>query len=169
MMQSMLELEHSLSIALLRLDELICFDSAAIFLRDGDGDELRLLQTMGLPPERIGVSSISPGERTLGQREANTIIWGWGSGRSKLPYSQIDRTAAAGMAVRLYTLDNFIGLLFVGTRRPQGFTEQAACPLGAVRPAYHLPDSAVAASSNGKHRPSNRAWQPASVLAAPSQ
>ncbi|MDX2284059.1 MAG: sensor domain-containing diguanylate cyclase [Bacteroidia bacterium] len=123
MMQSITVPEQSLSVALIRLEELIPFDSAAIFLRDGDSADLKLLQAMGLPTNRIGVRTLSGRYSTRLESQENGVLAWTGDFRSgAFPYSEIDTGMPCGMVISLRTLDTEIGLLYLGTRRRTGFS-----------------------------------------------
>lgn len=120
MMQSLYDLEHMLSAALLRLDELMPCDSAAIFLRDADDPQMSLSQTIGIRNEEVGLRTLSLNEQALLLHEEFTGLLvpnlsASGGARTLGAFGRFDPKAAGAIVVPLRTLDDLFGVIYVGS------------------------------------------------------
>jgi diguanylate cyclase (GGDEF)-like protein len=127
MMQSLYDLEHMLSAALLRLEELVTCDAAAVYLRDPDDPEMSLAQTMGLEAERIALRRIPLArQERLRDPEFNAVYV-----PNALPgdpdlgaFAELDPSARSVVVVPLRTLDDLFGVLVVTSHKPGALTER---------------------------------------------
>jgi len=139
MMQSLYELEQVLSVAQLRLGDLIGCESTAVFLREADDANMNLVQTMGLSPERVGAVTIAAPEQALVHgAEFGALYWPDvpAARREMGIFAGIDPDARSAMIVPLRTLDDIFGVIFVSSRRLNAFTEVDRIRLG--RFAQHI-------------------------------
>jgi diguanylate cyclase (GGDEF)-like protein len=139
MMQSLYELEQVLSVAQLRLGDLIGCESTAVFLREADGSIMNLVQTMGLPPERVGTVIIPASEQSIVHgAEFGAIYWPdvAAVAREMDIFARIDPDARSVMIVPLRTLDDIFGVIYVAAGQPNAFSENDRVRLG--RFAQHI-------------------------------
>jgi diguanylate cyclase (GGDEF)-like protein len=126
MMQSLYELEQVLSVAQLRLGDLIGCDSTAVFLREADDASMNLVQTMGLPPERVGAITIPASEQSIVHgAEFGALYWPdvVTARRDMDVFANIDPDARSVMIVPLRTLDDIFGVIYVASARTNAFSD----------------------------------------------
>lgn len=133
MMDSLYDLENMLSVALIRLPDLVPCDVAAVFLRDtsGEGDgHLNLVQMMGAKPD------VTPPVRQLPLAEQEDIWRGefaprrWHDVRQYTDglgtLAAFNPEARGVLVAPLRTLNDFFGLLYLSVPTPGGISEETA-------------------------------------------
>jgi diguanylate cyclase (GGDEF)-like protein len=127
MMESLRELSTMLSAGLMRLQELLPGDTAAIYLRETDGLDMRLAQHASLSGTEPGKAALSREEQDP-LRVADLSVAYWPDTRlSKAEmgaFRQIYPNAASMMAVSLHTIDDIFGAVVVSAPEPNVFTER---------------------------------------------
>jgi diguanylate cyclase (GGDEF)-like protein len=129
MMQSLYDLEHMLSAALLRLDDLLPNDGTAIFLREPDDPQMSLAQTIGIRNADVGLRSLSLADQTMFQSQepigiliADTQAPG---AEARLgAFKRFDSRARSIIVAPLRTMDDLFGVICVVSHNPNQFTER---------------------------------------------
>ncbi len=127
MMESLRELSSMLSACLMRLQELLPGDNAAVFLRDTDGLEMKLAHY-------ASGSGTEPAKKILSSREQDPLrladfsVAYWpdtGAARSEMGvFRHIYPNAGSMMAVSLRTIDDVFGAVVVSAPQADFFTER---------------------------------------------
>ncbi|MBC8101625.1 MAG: diguanylate cyclase [Cytophagales bacterium] len=127
MMESLQSLETMLSAALLRLQELIPCDTAAVFLRDYEGLEMQLVEYSSNCGEKP-VKFLLTHEEQEPLRLAGYTVASWSdstaSAQEMGAFCDIVPGARSVMAATLRTLDDVFGAIIVTAKEPGAFTER---------------------------------------------
>jgi diguanylate cyclase (GGDEF)-like protein len=126
MMESLHDLEPMLSVALLRLGDLVACDTATVFMRDADDPTMRLVQSMGLSADQLTVRSIPLTQQNIVHNaEFGAHVWPdvrAGLGEMGL-FASVDSEAESAILVPLRTLDDVFGVILLTAHRPEAFSE----------------------------------------------
>ena len=128
MMESLDNLEPMLAVGLLRVDELVPADTLAIFLREPDGPDFLLAQTMGIADKSVGLHRIPLADQQIVQEaKLSALVWA-GLHENQAAhdqagiFNQLDAEARSILVVPLGTLDDAFGVLYLARRNNQQFT-----------------------------------------------
>ncbi len=127
MMQSLLDVEYMLSVALLHLDDQIGNDAAAIYIRnaeDAPGSPLRLAQDYNIGEGNGQLPALSP-EQTyeLAQAEHEVLYWPdmFAEPDTNL-WRRVDKSARSVIVVPLRMVEDVFGAMVVVAKRPYAFS-----------------------------------------------
>lgn len=124
MMDSLDDLENILSVALIRLTELVPCDVAAVYLRDSDGQRLELAQASGLSGSAVPVRSLSVSDVDVPRDET-----GYWPDTERLPggelgpLAHLDPAARSVIVAPLRTPFQSFGLIYLNSRTPGGLSD----------------------------------------------
>lgn len=129
MMESLDNLEPMLAVGLLRVDELVSADTLAVFLREPDGPDFLLAQTMGIADKAVGLQRIPLADQQVVQEaKLNALVWP-GLPENKDAhvqagiFNQLDAGARSILVIPLGTLDDAFGVLYLARRDNRQFTQ----------------------------------------------
>jgi diguanylate cyclase (GGDEF)-like protein len=126
MMESLHELEPMLSVALLRLGDLVSCDTAAVFMRNADDPTMHLVQTMGLSSQRLTVRAIPLTDQNIVHNaEFGAHVWpDVREARTDMGiFAEVDPLAESAILVPLRTLDDVFGAILLTSRQREAFGE----------------------------------------------
>jgi hypothetical protein len=116
MMESLHDLEPMLSVALLRLGDLVSCDTATVYMRDADDPTMRLAQSMGLTPDQLIVRSIPlTHQNVVHDAEYGAHVWpNVREARGEMGiFANVDPAAESAIMVPLRTLDDVFGVILL--------------------------------------------------------
>ena len=129
MMESLRDLKAMLSAGLMQLEDLLPCETAAIYLRETEGLQMKLeefITPSGTPPTKTMLSLDE--QEPIRSPDFGPVVAFWPDtkqGRFEMgAFRQIDPNAGSMMAVSLRTMDDMFGTIVVGAREPNVFTER---------------------------------------------
>ena len=131
MMESLMDLEQMLAVGLLRVDELIPASTLAVFLREPEGPDFLLAQTLGISDEAVGLHRVALAhQKTVQEAEFSVLYWpdiSAAGAEEAGVWAQMDSRAQSVVVVPLRTYDDVFGVLYLArhdTRTPFTQTER---------------------------------------------
>jgi diguanylate cyclase (GGDEF)-like protein len=125
MMESLHDLDYMLSVALLRVRDLLPCNSAVIYLRDGDDAEMTLKQTMGVEEGTVEPKSIPASRQEPLRNQDRAAIFVADTSAPSDPlfpaFASVDRRAGSVIIVPLRTLDDLFGVVYVAASAKAAF------------------------------------------------
>ncbi len=130
MMEAMSELEPMLGAGLLRVDELVASDTVAVFLREPDGPDFLLAQTLGIADNAVGLHRVPLADQNAIHEADYDVPLFWtkypeGLAENASPigiFTDLDKDARHIVVVPLRTFGDVFGVLYAGRRGEKGFT-----------------------------------------------
>lgn len=135
MMEAMTELEPMLGAGLLRVDELVPCDTVAVFLREPDGPDFLLAQTLGIADTAVNLHRVPLADQNaIHEAEYEVpLFWSSDTNEDAAPdagalaspvgiFAELDREARHIVVVPLRTFGDVFGVLYVGRHGEKGFS-----------------------------------------------
>ena len=127
MMESLMDLEQMLAVGLLRVDELVPASTIAVFLREPEGPNFLLAQTLGISDEAVGLHRVAlADQKSVQEAEFSALFWPDirdAKARDEAGiWTQMDAKARSMVVVPLRTYDDVFGVLYVARHGEKAFT-----------------------------------------------